>query len=90
MEVAFYIYTAWNLVVMMMYGIDKLFAIRRKRRISEATLVMSAFFLGGLGAILAMVIFNHKTSKKKFRFSVPFALILNILFILFIMQKYLL
>ena len=72
-----YIFLVWNFVVMLVYGIDKLRAKRKKRRISESALLLLAFFLGGIGAIFGMVIFNHKTSKPKFRFFVPFAAIFS-------------
>jgi len=61
----------WNLVVMFIYGIDKMQAKLGGRRIRENTLIMCAVLLGGLGAILGMVLFNHKTSKMKFRILVP-------------------
>lgn len=61
----------WNIAVMLMYGIDKMQAKNGGRRISEKTLLSSAFFLGGCGAMLGMILFNHKTSKIKFRMLVP-------------------
>ena len=65
----------WNLVVMLVYGFDKARAKRGGRRIKEATLVLLAFLLGGFGAMFGMVLFNHKTSKTKFRFLVPLAVV---------------
>jgi len=64
---------AWNLFVMLVYGFDKIRAKRGGRRIREATLILFAFLFGGFGAMFGMVLFNHKTSKKKFRFLVPLA-----------------
>lgn len=61
----------WNTLIMFIYGIDKFKARNGYRRISEKTLLLLAFFLGGFGAIFGMVIFNHKTSKIKFRIPVP-------------------
>lgn len=68
----------WNIFTMLLYGIDKLRARKHKWRISETALIVPAFLLGGTGAMLGMVIFNHKTSKAKFRFLVPLAFVLNI------------
>lgn len=66
----------WNSIVLLIYGIDKLLAKLQKRRISEAVLLTCAFLLGGCGAMFGMVLFNHKTSKLKFRILVPlFALL---------------
>lgn len=66
----------WNIVVMLIYGIDKMQAKRRGRRISERTLLLCSFLLGGCGAMFGMVLFNHKTSKMKFRILVPMAIII--------------
>ena len=66
----------WNIVVMLIYGIDKMQAKRRGRRISERTLLLCSFMLGGFGAMFGMVLFNHKTSKMKFRILVPMAIII--------------
>lgn len=73
-----YMVIGWNVIVALIYGYDKFRARRGGRRIKEATLLTLAFLLGGGGALFGMVIFNHKTSKKKFRFLIPlFALINN-------------
>ena len=65
----------WNIAVMLIYGTDKFFARKNKRRIKESTLILISFLLGGAGAVFGMVIFNHKTSKMKFRMSVPLSII---------------
>lgn len=69
----------WNILVFLLYGFDKYCAKKSRRRISEKTLVLSALFEGAIGAIFAMVIFNHKTSKAKFRFLIPLFVIENFL-----------
>ena len=68
---------AWNIVVMLIYGIDKFQAKTGGRRISERVLLTSAFLLGGWGAMFGMVTFNHKTSKMKFRILVPVSVVLT-------------
>lgn len=68
----------WNIIVMLVYGIDKLRARRSTRRISERALIICAFLLGGMGAMLGMIVFNHKTSKIKFRILVPLSAIIVI------------
>ncbi len=67
----------WNGLVFFVYGIDKHRAKRGSRRIKEKTLVALAFLLGSVGAMFAMVVFNHKTSKIKFRVAVPCAVVLH-------------
>ena len=65
----------WNAIVLSVYGVDKLLAKMQRRRISETTLLLCAFMLGGYGAVLGMILFNHKTSKMKFRLLVPLAML---------------
>ena len=69
----------WNIAVMLIYGADKLLAKMHRGRISEKILLLCAFFLGGGGAVLGMILFNHKTSKMKFRILVPIAGIVSML-----------
>ena len=75
-----YIYI-WNIIVALIYGIDKSLAKGKQRRMSERFLLFIAFLLGGTGAMFGMVIFNHKTSKMKFRLLVPLYIALNIILI---------
>ena len=56
----------FNIITFVIYGIDKLLAILKKNRISETTLFLCSFIGGGLGAILGMFLFRHKTRKIKF------------------------
>ena len=72
------IYTAWNFIVFLLYGIDKLKAIKQTWRIKEATLILAAFFMGGVGAFFGMSVFRHKTKHLKFKILVPLAIIINI------------
>ncbi len=68
----------WNGFVFMLFGIDKRKARLHKRRISEETLIFSAFFMGALGGLLGMGVFHHKTKHMKFRILLPIAFIFNI------------
>ena len=70
-------FAVWNLVVFVVYGIDKGRAKRDKWRISERTLLLMALFLGGTGALLGMGVFHHKTRHKKFSIGVPLLTLLN-------------
>lgn len=85
MELIFYINIAlliWNLILFLMYGIDKYKAKHRKYRISEFALIAPSFVFASLGAMLGMIIFNHKTSKTKFRIFIPLAFIFNVICII--------
>lgn len=75
----------WNITVMLFYGADKSFARKGKMRLSEKSLIIPAFLLGGAGAIFGMVLFNHKTSKIKFRLLIPLAVTLNAFILIFYM-----
>ena len=57
----------WNLLVFMIYGIDKSKAKRGAWRIPEKYLLSFAFLCGGFGAWLASVTFHHKTRKWYFK-----------------------
>ena len=62
----------WNVMVFLIYGIDKSKARRRAWRIPEKILLILAFTCGGFGAWLAGIIFHHKTRNgilKQFGFS---------------------
>ena len=68
----------WNFIVFCIYGYDKFSAIKGYERISEFTLLFLAFAFGGLGALLGMVIWRHKTLKVKFKLAIPIALLWSV------------
>lgn len=72
-----------NLLSFLCFGIDKALAKSKGRRISEKTLLTLSALGGPFGALFGMVIFNHKTSKAKFRFTVPFLAILYAVVLLY-------
>ena len=84
MKYFFILFALWNGVTMFTYGVDKLKARNGTRRISENCLLTVAFLMGALGALFGMVVFNHKTSKMKFRILVPFFVVVNITILLII------
>ena len=67
----------WNILVFSVYGIDKFNSMDNKWRVSEKNLIAMAFALGGIGALLGMAIFRHKTKRRKFRIWIPVAIVLN-------------
>jgi uncharacterized membrane protein YsdA (DUF1294 family) len=73
--------TVWNILVFMLYGVDKLKAKNEQKRISEKTLLMTAFFMGSAGAVIGMVVFKHKTKHWKFKILLPLFIILNVAFV---------
>ena len=73
---------AVNILTMLVYGIDKYKAKKEKWRISENTLLTLAL-IAPWGAILGMLLFNHKTRKGKFKIVYLFA-VLHIVLIYYI------
>lgn len=73
------VFVAWNLIVFGIYGFDKYNAMTKRPRIDERTLLAFAFLFGGLGALLAMQVFRHKTRHRIFRIYVPVAVLINLI-----------
>ena len=57
----------WNLLIFLIYGIDKSKARRGAWRIPEKILLILALTCGGFGAWLAGITFQHKTRKWYFK-----------------------
>ena len=73
-----------NLISFTIFYIDKRKAIKGKNRISENSLLLSAFLFGSIGAFLSMQIFRHKTKKLKFRILVPLFFALQVVCIYYL------
>ena len=73
------VFVIWNLIVFLVYGADKRFAVKNRQRISEKTLMLLAFLFGATGAFAGMRVFRHKTLHKKFSVGIPLLMILNYL-----------
>ena len=80
-ETLLYYLIAINIVTLIVYGIDKVKAMKGKWRISEATLLLLAIFGGSVGAWLGMKTWHHKTMHKKFKYGIPLILLAQILLI---------
>ncbi len=72
---------ALNIVSAVLFVADKQFAIKNHRRISEKTLLMSAFCFGAGGALLGMLAVRHKTKKLKFCILVPLLFVCQAVFL---------
>lgn len=73
-----------NILGFLMMFIDKRRAKKDRWRISESTLFMFTWLGGGIGTILGMYKFRHKTKKKKFTIGMPTILILELIFLVYI------
>lgn len=70
-------YCVIGLLALILFGWDKLMAIRARQRIPEAALLAAALFGGSAGALLGMLLFRHKTRKPLFRTLIPLFLLLQ-------------
>lgn len=74
---------AINIITFLIMGLDKWKAKRGSWRIQEATLFALVFFGGGIGGVLGMSVFRHKTKKLKFKIGFPAILILETIFLIY-------
>ena len=76
-KIIFY-YSIINIVTFILMGHDKKNAIKKKERVPEMALFTLSFMGGGLGTLLGMLIFHHKTKKIKFIILIPLSIIIHI------------
>ncbi|MCX8523131.1 DUF1294 domain-containing protein [Chryseobacterium formosus] len=68
-----------NIIAFITFAWDKWKAVKHKRRISEAFLFTLIFLGGTIGAILGMLIFRHKISKRSFLIKTALIILLQLL-----------
>ncbi len=73
-----------NAVSFLLMLIDKQKAKKKKWRIRESTLLLSAAAGGSLGSLAGMYLFRHKTLHPKFTIGVPVILTVQIVVALLI------
>ncbi|MDG3146869.1 DUF1294 domain-containing protein [Streptococcus sp. VTCC 12905] len=71
----------WNLIVFLVYGLDKGKARKGSYRISEKTLLLMTYVGGGLGAWAGGTHFRHKTQKKYFQLAWAVGVLIDALLI---------
>ena len=76
-----------NLVSFLSMGIDKWKAKRGAWRIPEQTLISMVLLGGGIGGIIGMYMFRHKTKKPRFYIGFPVILISEIIIAVYIIIK---
>ena len=69
--IALAVIAVMNVVAFTLMGIDKRRARRGAWRISERALFMTTACFGGLGGVLGMKVFHHKTQHWDFRVFFP-------------------
>jgi len=76
-----------NLISLALMGLDKLRAVRRRRRIPEQVLLTLAALGGSIGTLAGMYLFRHKTRKKRFSVGIPIILVLQIAVLFFVYRS---
>ncbi|MCO5184144.1 MAG: DUF1294 domain-containing protein [Anaerolineae bacterium] len=72
-----------NIVTFLVYGYDKLIAgSERRTRTPESILLLLALIGGTFGAVVAMVLFRHKTAKRSFQLKFAIVLIVQVVAIM--------
>ncbi len=74
-----YYFIIINIISFIFYGYDKYCSIKKLWRISEYHLLALGLIGGGIGSLLGMIIFRHKTKKPIFKILVPLFIIINII-----------
>ena len=77
-----------NLIGFLAMFIDKRKAKKNEWRIKEGTLITIALLGGGIGGMIGMYKFRHKTKKLKFTVGLPTIMISEILVIIYLLCKY--
>lgn len=75
-----------NLIAFIAYRIDKKRSKKGIWRIKESTLLLFALIGGGIGSILGMQVYRHKTQKAKFKIGVPILIIVSVIMIWLIIK----
>ena len=84
-----------NVLTFLAFGIDKWTAVHNghknkhlSRRIPEVSLLFLALLGGSPAALLAMLLFRHKTQHKKFRYGVPAILLVQVTIVIVLIRIY--
>lgn len=85
MGIEFYIYILFlNAISFLLCLFDKIFAIKKRYRISEKILLLISLLGGVFGFLFASMLFRHKTKKKKFIGIIYLILILWIILLFYL------
>lgn len=82
MNILIHIIAIASLLAFLAFAVDKLLARMNAWRIPEAVLLWLAFLGGAAGALVAMSLFHHKTSKHWFTVGVPIMQIAHVALLL--------
>lgn len=77
-----------NVFSFIYFRLDKRKAQKNQQRIPERSLLIMTLFGGTIGSILGMLLFNHKIAKKSFVIKILLIIIIQILILYLIYNKY--
>ena len=77
-----------NIISFALMGIDKKRAHNKEWRISEAALFTTALLFGSLGSNIGMRYFRHKTKHWYFVIFMPLILVVQIVILAFVINKF--
>ena len=75
-----------NVITFLAFAIDKINAVKGKRRIRIITLLGLAFVGGSAGALLGMYTLRHKTKVNYFTVGIPLIMIMQAVVVFFVMN----
>lgn len=75
-----------NLITFIVFALDKIYAIKKKWRYKEASLLGMCFVGGAIGGFLAMHLFRHKTKKKAFVIGVPLIIVIHLVIVMWFIK----
>lgn len=78
-----------SIITFIMFWLDKTYAVDNHWRIPERTLIFLASAGGSAGALIAMEIFRHKTSKAPFPQLIPRIIMIQLVIFIIIANIFL-
>ena len=82
------VYYVINMVLLVSMALDKVFAIKGKRRIPESTLFIMSFLGGAVGGFAGMFACHHKTKKPQFYIIYAISFVLHAALLYFVFTKF--
>lgn len=84
MKIFNYYLILMNIIGFILILVDKIKACKNKWRIKENTLLFISIIGGGIGELISMLIFHHKTKKNKFIIFIPLLILIQIIIYLYL------
>ncbi len=76
-----------NILSVIVFAIDKIASVNKTSRVSEEILLTISIFGGAIGSAIGMLLFHHKTNKKRFTKIIPICAVIYLIVITYIVFK---